>query len=98
MSARHVYMVSYDVRQARRLRRVHRLMKRYGMWAQYSVFRCVLGPWDLHRLLEALGDEIDPQADQVFVMDLGPEDGRGHGALRVLGQPLAPYQEGPVVL
>ena len=44
------YLVTYDVRDDGRLRRVARLLEGYGERVQYSVFRCRLGEVELQRL------------------------------------------------
>lgn len=44
------HLVSYDVRDDGRLRRVARLLEGYGERLQYSVFRCRLGTVELQRL------------------------------------------------
>lgn len=57
------HLVTYDVRDPKRLRRVYRLLRGYGEHLQYSVFRVRLGPvqfqrmrWELERLLEKEDD------------------------------------------
>ncbi len=45
------WVISYDIGDARRLRRVARLMERFGTRVQKSVFECCLAPDD-HRTLE----------------------------------------------
>jgi CRISPR-associated protein Cas2 len=54
------YLVSYDVRERARLRRVHGLLRGYGASVQYSTFRCRLSGrqvermwWELEKLLTA---------------------------------------------
>ena len=56
---RNWHLVSYDIRDPKRWRRVHRLLKGYGRSVQYSVFR-VRGTrltiermrWELEKLLD----------------------------------------------
>ena len=47
---RNWHLVSYDVRDDGRLRRVARLLEGYGERLQYSLFRCRLSPVELERL------------------------------------------------
>lgn len=58
------YLIAYDVRCARRLRRVHRRLSREGLAVQYSVFLCpaeVFGSlW--HELQDLIADEDDLRA------------------------------------
>jgi CRISPR-associated protein Cas2 len=63
MTQRHWYLITYDVRNAKRLRRVFRTLKGSGQWLQYSVFRCRLTKrqkeslrWDLERIMTAEDD------------------------------------------
>jgi CRISPR-associated protein Cas2 len=55
------YLVSYDVRDEGRLRKVQRVMLGYGFRLQYSVFRCLLTERDTERmrweLTRAMGEE-----------------------------------------
>jgi len=51
---RRCYLVCYDIRDPKRLRKVHRLMKAYGEPWQYSVFYCTLKAIDRVRLETAL--------------------------------------------
>jgi CRISPR-associated protein Cas2 len=44
------YLITYDVRDDARLRRVARLLEGSGERLQYSVFRCRLGDVELQRL------------------------------------------------
>jgi CRISPR-associated protein Cas2 len=69
------YLVCYDIRDPKRLRKVHRLMKAYGEGWQYSVFYCTLRAIDRVRLENGLRELIHFKEDQVLLVDLGMEDG-----------------------
>lgn len=63
MPQKHWHLISYDVREPRRLRQVAKLLEGYGTRVQYSVFRCRLDPlaleklhWDLNRIMEPEDD------------------------------------------
>ena len=43
-------VVSYDIVDDRRRTRLHRVLKNFGSWVQYSVFECALEPKDFARL------------------------------------------------
>ena len=47
---RNVYLVCYDVADAKRLRRTYRKMRGFGDAVQYSVFRCELSPTEKQEL------------------------------------------------
>ena len=70
------YIVSYDVCERHRLRRVFKAMRGFGDHLQYSVFRCDLSDQDLVVMRAALEEIIHHGEDQVLIVDLGPADGR----------------------
>ncbi len=68
---RHHYIVTYDICDAKRLRRVFKTMKGFGAHLQLSVFQCDLPDIDLVRMKAALTEIIDQREDQVLIIDLG---------------------------
>ena len=71
---RHHYLVTYDIAEAKRLRRVFKTMKGFGAHLQFSVFQCDLPDIDLIRMKAALTDIIHQAEDQVLIIDLGPTE------------------------
>lgn len=72
---RHWHLVCYDVRDPRRLRRIHRHLRGYGERIQYSIFRIRANDtqlarlrWELERLMEG--------EDDLLVVTLCPACGR----------------------
>jgi len=94
---RRCYLVCYDVRDPRRLRRTHKLMKAYGEPWQYSVFYCTLKPIDRVRLENELREILNLKEDQVLIVDLGANEDAAHESAAVLG-PSPPEQEGGMVV
>ncbi len=86
---RNRYIVSYDIADPKRLRRVHRTMRGFGDPLQYSVFRCDLSPSERVLLCEALTPLLNHREDQVMLVNLGPTDGRGSETIETLGRALA---------
>ena len=84
---RKIYLVTYDIRDDKRLRKVFRTMRNWGDHLQYSVFECQLNPADLLRLKDQLRQIINQTHDQVLFIDLGPAAGRGERVIEALGQP-----------
>lgn len=80
------YIVSYDISDEKRLRRVHRTMKGYGDPLQYSVFRCDLSASERVLMIEALSKIINHREDQVMLVDIGPADGRGRWSIETIGR------------
>lgn len=83
---RNSYIVSYDISDPRRLRRVLETVRGYGDHLQFSVFRCELNPTEVIELRAALAEIIHHGDDQVLFIDLGPEDGRAQTAIASLGR------------
>jgi CRISPR-associated protein Cas2 len=65
------YLVTYDICDAKRLRRVFKTMKGFGAHLQLSVFQCDLPDIDLVRMKAALTEIIDQREDQILIIDLG---------------------------
>ena len=62
MTKRVLYLVAYDVSEPKRLRKVHKVVKRYATGGQKSVFECFLTPAERRRLLadaQAVLDEVE---------------------------------------
>lgn len=94
---RRCYLVCYDIREPKRLRRTHKLMKAYGEAWQYSVFYCTLKPIDRVRLENALREVVNLKEDQVLIVDLGSNEDAARESARVLG-PALPEQEAGIVV
>ena len=84
---RKVYLVTYDIRDPKRLRAVFDTMRAWGDHLQLSVFRCSLVRRELIELRAALAEVIHHQQDQVLFVDAGPEKGRARRAFETIGQP-----------
>ena len=82
----HTYLVTYDIRDDKRLRRTLKTMRGFGQHLQYSVFRCELSAANKVRLKAALSEIIDHRADQVLIFDLGPADGFRNDLVEGIGQ------------
>jgi CRISPR-associated protein Cas2 len=83
---RETYVVTYDISDPKRLRRVFRLMLGYGDHLQLSVFQCELNARELVELRHALGEIINHKQDQVLFIGLGPVEGRGSESIESLGR------------
>ena len=63
MSDRRWYIFSYDIRDPKRWRRVHKIVNGYGERLQYSLFRCHLTRTQMeqarHELEKEMGEEDD---------------------------------------
>ena len=95
---RSCYLVCYDIREPKRLKRVHRVMKGYGEHWQYSIFFCVLKDIDRVRLQSDLEEQMNLKEDQTMLLDLGPNEKEAREAATVIGQPLPEQDSGTVVV
>lgn len=84
---RHVYIVAYDIADAKRWQRVYKIMLGVGDHVQYSVFRCELNERELAELRVKLRAAIHHTEDRVLIGALGPVEGRGAEAIETLGKP-----------
>ena len=64
------YLAVYDIADPKRLRRIAKLMKRYGVRVQKSVFECRLAHSDYQRLCREARQELDPDADGIRIYPL----------------------------
>lgn len=71
------YIVTYDIADQKRWRRVFRLMKGHGRWLQLSVFQCRLTPRRRAEMAARLERWIKRDEDHVLIIDLGPAEGQG---------------------
>lgn len=65
------WLICYDVRDDKRLRRVAKHMEGYGNRVQYSVFRCWMTPREMERLRWELTQMLD-EVDDVILIPLCP--------------------------
>lgn len=70
----HLYIVSYDIRDEKRWRRIFKLMHGYGEWLQLSVWQCRLSRRRHAELVALLDGAIRASEDHVVMLDLGPAD------------------------
>ena len=64
---RHTYLVSYDIADDKRLRKVFKTCRNYGNHLQYSVFECRLSGAGYEKLVGDLLAVIDPAQDSIHL-------------------------------
>lgn len=69
-----LFIISYDISDPKRWRRVFRLMKGYGEWLQLSVFQCRLSRMRALQLEAELKDLINREQDHILILDIGPAE------------------------
>jgi len=58
-------VISYDVPDNKRRTKIHKALKSYGQWMQYSVFECRLTTTQLAKLQARLSQLIEPKDDSI---------------------------------
>jgi CRISPR-associated protein Cas2 len=91
------YLVSYDIRDDHRWRRLYRTLRGYGQWLQLSVFQCRLSRRRMVELEAAIREIVHGREDHVLIVDLGPA-GEGLPAVRSIGLPYEPLVRRPVIV
>lgn len=91
------YLLTYDIRDQKRWRKVHQIAEGFGDSLQYSVFQCILTDERRVELEDALRQEIKHDEDAVLIIDLGRDSAYDVRMTRLGAQPAAD-PPGPVVL
>ncbi len=84
---RRIYLVTYDIADDKRLRRVFRKMNGYGEHLQYSVFQCELSDKEHARMIADLNPLINHREDQILIFSLGTAESYNAGATQAIGKP-----------
>lgn len=58
-------VISYDIAEDKRRTKLHKILKSYGQWMQYSVFECDLTETQYAKLRSRLSKLIKPDQDSV---------------------------------
>lgn len=83
---RRTYIVTYDICDDKRLRKVFKTCKGYGEHLQYSVFECDLSPTEKAEMHDKLHQIIHHEQDQILFIDLGATTHRGERTITALGK------------
>lgn len=82
----HLFLVTYDICDPKRLRRIYRLMRGFGEHLQYSVFLCELNRSRRTVLETRLSGLMNLRDDQVLFVKIGPVNGKARESLTTLGK------------
>lgn len=93
----HLYVISYDISEPKRWRRVFRIMKGYGEWLQLSVFQCRLSRARMLQLEAALSEAVNHHEDHVLIVDIGPAENVSP-QVRSLGKTFTPVAREAVIV
>lgn len=97
MTDEHLVIVTYDICDDKRWRRLFKLMHGYGEWLQLSVFQCRLTRTRQAELVQRVEGILQHDADHLLMLDLGPAENvlpRVHS----IGKAFAPVARAPVIV
>ncbi|HMN44179.1 MAG TPA: CRISPR-associated endonuclease Cas2 [Povalibacter sp.] len=97
MKEEHLYVVTYDIADQKRWRRVFNVMNGYGEWLQLSVFQCRMSRQRHAELVALLDGVIHHGEDHILFVDVGPAD-RVVPRVVSLGKDFEPVTREPVII
>lgn len=63
-------IIAYDITEDRKRNKISKILEKYGIRINYSVFECMLSEGDLIRIREEIEEWIDPGEDTVIYYQL----------------------------
>ncbi|GGG28716.1 CRISPR-associated endonuclease Cas2 [Chelatococcus composti] len=97
MTDERLFIVTYDISDAKRWRRVFKVMHGYGEWLQLSVFQCRLTRRRRAELETRLRELVRNGEDHVLLIDVGPAD-RIELAVESIGKTFAKIERRATVI
>ena len=96
--SRHSYLVAYDIRDSKRLRKIHKTVLAYGYALQYSVFWCSLDSVELIDLKMEIRQLMNHSEDSLMFVSLGPSETAMEDRFEFLGVRPLLLEEGPIII
>jgi CRISPR-associated protein Cas2 len=93
----HLYIVTYDIADDKRWRRLFKLMHGYGEWLQLSVFQCRLTRARQAELVQRVEAILHHEEDHLLMLDVGPAENVQPRVLSI-GKAFAPVERAPVIV
>lgn len=93
----HLYVISYDIAEPKRWRRVFKIMKGHGEWLQLSVFQCRLSKMRMIALEAELRDAMNHREDHILILDIGPAE-NVKPQVRSLGKQFSPVAREAIIV
>ena len=67
-------LIAYDITDAKRLRKVAKLLENEGLRVQHSVFELKIADRKLKTLVQEIENIIDPKSDKVFIYKISDNE------------------------
>jgi CRISPR-associated protein Cas2 len=61
------YVVAYDIPDDKRRTKIHKILKGFGQWTEFSLFECFLTKKELLQMRAKLDSHLDPHQDRVRI-------------------------------
>ncbi len=61
------YVVAYDIPDDKRRTKIHKILKGFGQWTEFSLFECFLTKKELLQMQAKLEKYLDPRNDKVRI-------------------------------
>jgi CRISPR-associated protein Cas2 len=97
MNGERLFIVTYDIADQRRWRRVFKVMHGYGEWIQLSVFQCRLSQRRRAELETRLRELVKNGEDHVLLIDVGAAD-KIELAMESIGKALSKLERRAIVI
>ncbi len=62
-----LYVVAYDIPDDKRRSRVHKALKGFGQWTEFSLFECFLTKKEVLQMRAKLNEHLDARTDRVRI-------------------------------
>ncbi|PKK85188.1 MAG: CRISPR-associated endonuclease Cas2 [Thermoplasmata archaeon HGW-Thermoplasmata-1] len=95
---RKLYLVAYDIRDPKRLRRTFMTMRGFGEAMQYSVFLCDLSDKERVILMTKLNEIIHHDEDSAMIVDLGQISGKAKERIDFIGQVMPVPERSAIII
>ena len=64
------YVVAYDIPDDKRRTKIHKILKGFGQWTEFSLFECFLTKKELLQMRAKLDKHLSPREDRVRIYTL----------------------------
>lgn len=93
-----LYLVAYDISDAKRWRSIFKTMHGYGEWLQLSIFQCRLTRIRHAELISDISRIIHNDEDHVVIIDIGVADKVEPRILSLGKRPYTPISQNPIII
>lgn len=61
------YFIAYDITHRKRLQKMHKYLKQYGLNVQKSIFQCVVNKPMLDQMIKKMRQIMDEKDDKLYI-------------------------------